>query len=56
MNERTQRYKLTAEFVLRDRSDYHYWRKRIQAEIDKMSLQTGILFDYLTIEKKEEDK
>jgi hypothetical protein len=49
---RTQRYRLTHEFVLRDRGDYADIRASFQAAIARVhEFHTGTAPDYLAIER-----
>ena len=59
MASRVQRYRLTHEFVLRDRGNYHYTRGLYLRAIQKVLRWLGehnIQQDYLAIEKVEEPK
>lgn len=56
MASRTQRYRLTFEFILRDRGDYALYREMFRAAINKVCEGIGIQADYLAIDKVEEDK
>ena len=53
---RVQRYRLTAEFTLKDRGDYSMVRRLFEAQFSKWNLFPGFLGDYLAIEKVKPSK
>lgn len=58
MTSRTQRYRLTHEFVLKDRSNYCYTRglyMRAIAQVIRWLGGHNIQQDYLAIEKVQDD-
>lgn len=48
---RVQRYKLVAEFVLRDRGDYAMYRQIFEDFFGELAEHSGFQSDYLSIEK-----
>lgn len=53
---RVQRYRLTCEFVLRDRGDYHFVRAAWERHIRDLTDRLNFNADYLAIEKVENHK
>lgn len=58
--ERVQRYRLTFEFLLRDRADYALARKTFRAAlmraVEHEFTGQGLVSDYMGIEKVEEPR
>lgn len=48
---RVQRYKLVAEFALRDRGDYEHYRRHLHDFFVSLDQDPGFQSDYLSIEK-----
>ena len=58
MSSRVQRYRLTHEFILKDRGDYRYTRELYMQAIAQVIRWLGdhnIQHDYLAIEKVQDD-
>lgn len=56
MSKRSQRYKLTAEFVLKDRGDYLTYRKLFETFFRGLDSPNDFQSDYLSIEKVEDER
>ncbi len=57
MKKRIQRYKLEAEFLLRDRGDYEHVRKHLHDLLRNFALPgVGMQFDHASLEKVIDDE